>query len=1124
MSTAAVNLGSIFASLEFRTDGLTAGVRQAKSELRGLESKLDGVAGTSMRVGTALKAGVAAGLLGVGVAAVKVGRDAVSMAGDFERAMNVLQASSSATAKQMEEMSALARKLGADAKLPATSSLDAAEAMLELNKAGLSVKDTMVAARGTLQLAAVAGLKAADAARINANALNTFKLKGTEATTVADLLAASSMAASGEVTDMAAALQQAGAVAASSKISIKDTATSIALLAKNGILGSDAGTSLKTAIIALTAPTDEARKVMKALGIEIYDAQGQMRPWRDIIGQVSRAVNGLTQEQRDWAMKTIFGTDALRTANIVLAGGVEQFDEMAKATGRSGAAAELAEAKTKGYKGAVEALDSAWESFLEKRGAGVLNFFTELVKGATDGLTKLDELADRIKEINSLEPPKNPTIVDRLLQDNPAYKLWKASQGGGKRWAGTDGKIIHESMPSPSGARGKLAGLAPEFASRLQSLIAASGGKIGIGSGLRSTAEQAALYARYKAGKGPLAARPGHSKHERGLAADLTGDLDLAAKLAPQFGLHFPVRGERWHVEMAGGKGNANIADLMNGGGKDAKKAQRLAEEAKESRLRAAILKAERAANLTGNQIGDLTTEFGNLKGEDAGKLAGLKARLSKLIERRHRQEEVHIQREFEAATDLEKSTGEAGLNKQIALDNAAAEKKRALTELESKAIQISAEQKKKQAEEEAKWHEDLRQAAAAYQNARSEELALAIQALEREREEARQHLGEGARTQALTAEIFRLRRAQLDRERAAALKSAGEKDMGARADINNRFDGKRDALFAEEAAAHRESRDKIMQQEDEMQQYLLDANMIGLEQFRAHWEARRALVAEGSEAWIEASRKILEIDERIFNLQQGINEEIQKRKRAFEEFGDDLTNEAGGLLRDAARDAKKDAKKNPFKWISDGMRDAVVVSIQHWNSFKGFWKSLLQSLKDLFLKFIAEKVAAWIAAQVTMQKAAAATGAAGAAGGGGLGFGGIGGFLKGKGLFGGSIAQNLGWVGLGLTVNNMLGNPLGKIWKGITNPFKKIFRFAEGGKLPTGVPSLVGEAGPELIVPRTPQMALPANIVQKMGGGTQINVHVNTGPVNSAVDLHRTAQEVAWLISQRRPLARAGA
>ena len=105
-----------------------------------------------------------------------------------------------------------------------------------------------------------------------------------------------------------------------------------------------------------------------------------------------------------------------------------------------------------------------------------------------------------------------------------------------------------------AGATG-FAGLAEPFASALQALFSAAHGQLYIISGRRSTARQAQLYYNYIHGIGgqARAAPPGRSKHEKGLAADLGGNKSLAHRLAPLFGLVFPVPGEDWHIEYRPG-------------------------------------------------------------------------------------------------------------------------------------------------------------------------------------------------------------------------------------------------------------------------------------------------------------------------------------------------------------------------------------------------------------------------------------------------------------------------------------------------------------------------------------------------------------------------------------------
>ena len=181
--------------------------------------------------GQRLALGVTAPLMGLGAAAVKI-------AADFEQTMDILQATSGATAEQMGKLDQLARELGSDLTLPGTSAKDAAEAMLELSKGGLTLADTMAAAKGVLQMSAAAQVSNARAAEIAVNALSAFRLAGSEATRVADLLAAAANSSSAEIAHIADGLQMSASVFAMAGVPIEDLATALSLMANAGIKGS----------------------------------------------------------------------------------------------------------------------------------------------------------------------------------------------------------------------------------------------------------------------------------------------------------------------------------------------------------------------------------------------------------------------------------------------------------------------------------------------------------------------------------------------------------------------------------------------------------------------------------------------------------------------------------------------------------------------------------------------------------------------------------------------------------------------------------------------------------------------------------------------------------------------
>ena len=304
---------------------------------------------------------------GIGVLGVSTGWDAVKsgfqrvmdQGMSFEQSMNTLSAVTGANADRMRELGDRAKQLGNDITIPGASAGTAAEAMAELAKGGLTVDETMKAASGTLRLAAAAQIDGADAAQIQANALNAFRLGANQADHVADLLANSANAASGEVTDMASALQQSATVAAGFGISVDDSATTLALFAKNGVLGSDAGTSFKTMLSALASPTEAQSKALDALNLKVYDANGNFVGMQSVTQQLADAHAHLTTEQYNAAASTAFGTDAIRAANILGQEGTQGWNDMATAVGKAGGAQELAAAQSQGFTGALDRFNNA---------------------------------------------------------------------------------------------------------------------------------------------------------------------------------------------------------------------------------------------------------------------------------------------------------------------------------------------------------------------------------------------------------------------------------------------------------------------------------------------------------------------------------------------------------------------------------------------------------------------------------------------------------------------------------------------------------------------------------------------------------------------------------------------
>ena len=369
---------SISIALEARVQGFVSGMRTAQqatndfadrtaSFARENEQHLDRVGKASMVMGGALLAGVAI---------------AVKSFMEFDSAMSEVQASTHETTANMDLLREAAINAGADT---AFSAKEAAKGIDELAKAGVSTKDILGGGlTGALSLAAAGSLGVGDAAEIAATALTQFKLSGDKVPHLADLLAAGAGKAQGSVEDMGNALKQSGLVAASTGLSIEETTGGLAAFASAGLIGSDAGTSFKSMLQRLTPQSLEAKNKMTELGISAYDAQGNFVGLAKFSENLKTSMKDLTPEARNAAMGVIFGSDAVRAANVLYENGAAGIQKWTDNVNDAGYAAVTASIKQDNLAGDLEKLGGSFDSVLIKGGGGVAESLRGLVQGAED--------------------------------------------------------------------------------------------------------------------------------------------------------------------------------------------------------------------------------------------------------------------------------------------------------------------------------------------------------------------------------------------------------------------------------------------------------------------------------------------------------------------------------------------------------------------------------------------------------------------------------------------------------------------------------------------------------------------------------------------------------------------
>lgn len=323
---------------------------------------------------------------------------ALKATADFEKSISGIGAVTGATGDQLDQVRAKALQLGRDTSFSASQ---AADAIGELAKAGISLPDIMNgAADATVALAAAGGVALPEAATLAANAMNQFNLSAKEMPKVADLIAGAANASAIDVSDFGQALSQVGAVAHSMGLSLGDTATAIAVLGNAGIKGSDAGTSLKQMLISLANPTKKSADLMKELGFNAFDAQGHLKPLDAIAQGLQGSMKNLTPQARNAALSIIFGSDAARAGAVFFQNGAAGVDKMSAAMAKV-KAADVAKKRMDNLSGSVEQLKGSVETAAIK--------FGEMGQGPLK--TLIDSITRLVNSFSDLSSGTQQTIL-----------------------------------------------------------------------------------------------------------------------------------------------------------------------------------------------------------------------------------------------------------------------------------------------------------------------------------------------------------------------------------------------------------------------------------------------------------------------------------------------------------------------------------------------------------------------------------------------------------------------------------------------------------------------------------------------------------------------------------------
>ena len=264
---------------------------------------------------------------------VELSREVVESSGVFARFKDDLDRTTDGYYYTSQVLSELARQLGRETKFTA---LEAADAINVLAMAGYDVNEIVLALPETLSLASAGAMGIAEAADYATGIMAGFGLEAGEMEEVSNRLAAMASSAKGSVSTFGEAMAKAAGPANTYNQSIDDVAVALAILGNHNVEASEAGNVLSRVMTRLYAPTEEAKKALKELGVEVFDvATGEARELPDVLEDLNSAMSGLTEQEYAEKMKKIFGQIAMRQAPFLLNDVTTAWEDLDKAINNS---------------------------------------------------------------------------------------------------------------------------------------------------------------------------------------------------------------------------------------------------------------------------------------------------------------------------------------------------------------------------------------------------------------------------------------------------------------------------------------------------------------------------------------------------------------------------------------------------------------------------------------------------------------------------------------------------------------------------------------------------------------------------------------------------------------------
>lgn len=343
-------------------------------------------------------------------------KNTVDTYGAFEESMSNVKAISGATAEEFEKLTAKAKEEGATTKFTAK---DSADAFGYMAMAGWKTEDMLNGIDGIMSLAAASNEDLATTSDIVTDALTAFGLQASDSGHFADVLAQASANANTNVGMMGESFKYVAPVAGALKYSVEDVSLALGLMANASVKGSMAGTSLKTSLANLAAPTDKMQGAMDRYGISLTKRNGEMKTLHEVLDNLRSSLGGLSETEQTAAASTIFGKEAMAGMLAIINASADDYNKLTAAVNNAdGASQQMADTMLDNMNGSFTLLQSAVDGAKIALGERLSPYLREFATWITGKMPLVeDAIGDAMDHVDAKVEDLRQTIAEFTASD-----------------------------------------------------------------------------------------------------------------------------------------------------------------------------------------------------------------------------------------------------------------------------------------------------------------------------------------------------------------------------------------------------------------------------------------------------------------------------------------------------------------------------------------------------------------------------------------------------------------------------------------------------------------------------------------------------------------------------------